>query len=102
MTTLSSKAWMELYPPAGRTAAYVQKLTELGVIIVGKTKTTQFSTAVEWVDFQSPMNPRGDCYQEPSGSSTGAAASLAGYHWLDYAIGGDCKCATLSPYRIRH
>lgn len=90
-TTLSSKAWAELYPAANETAPYVKRLLDLGAIVVGKTKTTQFSTAMEWVDFQSPTNPRGDMYQEPSGSSTGAAASLAGYAWLDHAIGGDCK-----------
>jgi Asp-tRNA(Asn)/Glu-tRNA(Gln) amidotransferase A subunit family amidase len=90
-TTLSSKAWAELYPAAEKSAPYVRHLLQLGAIVVGKTKTTQFATAMEWVDFQSPTNPRGDRYQEPSGSSTGAAASLAGYDWLDHAIGGDCK-----------
>jgi Amidase len=90
-TTLSSKAWSELYSAANTSAPYVKHLLDLGAVIVGKTKTTQFATAMEWVDFQSPINPRGDRYQEPSGSSTGAAASQAGYDWLDYAIGGDCK-----------
>jgi Asp-tRNA(Asn)/Glu-tRNA(Gln) amidotransferase A subunit family amidase len=90
-TTLSSKAWAELYPEPQVSAQYVDHLLDLGVVIVGKTKATQFSTAMEWIDFQSPTNPRGDRYQEPSGSSTGAAASLAGYNWLDYAIGGDCE-----------
>ena len=87
---MSSKAWLELYPAVGETALYVKKLLDLGAVIVGKTKTTQFATAVEWIDFQSPTNPRGDGYQDPSGSSAGAAASLAGYPWLDYAVGGDC------------
>ena len=88
-TTLSSKAWAELYPPANDTAAYVKHLVSQGAVIVGKTKTTQFATAKEWTDFQSPTNPRGDGYQDPSGSSAGAASSLAGYDWLDFAIGGD-------------
>jgi Asp-tRNA(Asn)/Glu-tRNA(Gln) amidotransferase A subunit family amidase len=88
---MCSRAWSQLYPAAGATAPYVKYLVDLGAIIVGKTKMTQFSTSVEWTDFHSPINPRGDCYQEPSGSSTGAAASLAGYEWLDHAVGGDCK-----------
>lgn len=91
-TTLSSRAWAELHPEGATTSApYVSRLLEQGAIIVGKTKTTQFGTGREWVDFQMPANPRGDGYQEPSGSSTGAAASLAGYPWLDYAVGSDGK-----------
>lgn len=88
-TTLSSRAWTEVYDAAAETAPYVKQLLSQGAVIVGKTKTTQFATGREWVDFQAPVNPRGDGYQEPSGSSTGAAASLAGYPWLDRAVGGD-------------
>ncbi|ROW08437.1 hypothetical protein VMCG_03147 [Cytospora schulzeri] len=88
-TTLSSRAWAELYPAANASAAYVQKLLDLGAVVVGKTKTTQFAAGSEWVDVHSPVNPRGDGYQEAGGSSVGAAASLAGYGWLDYAVGGD-------------
>lgn len=94
-TTLSSRAWAELYGPAAKNAPYVQKLLDLGGVIVGKTKATQFSTATEWIDFQAPTNPRGDRYQDPSGSSAGAAAALAGYDWLDQSIGGDCKSLDL-------
>lgn len=90
-TTLSSRAWAELYPEATSNGPYVSDLLEQGAIIVGKTKTTQLLAGDQWTDFQSPLNPRGDQYQEPSGSSTGAAASLAGYSWLDFAIGVDCK-----------
>lgn len=90
-TTLSSRAWAELYPAATTNGPFVKHLLDQGAIIVGKTKTTQLSAGNEWVDFQSPINPRGDRYQEPSGSSTGAAASLAGYSWLDFAVGGECK-----------
>jgi Asp-tRNA(Asn)/Glu-tRNA(Gln) amidotransferase A subunit family amidase len=67
----------------------------LGAVIVGKTKTTSFASADEhtdqWIDFHCPRDPRGDRYQSPSGSSTGAAALLAGHSWLDSAIGGDSK-----------
>lgn len=90
-TTMSSRAWAELYPAAITSAPYVRGLLDQGAVIVGKTKTTQFGTAKEWVDFHSPVNPRGDRYQDASGSSTGAAASLSGYSWLDHAVGGECK-----------
>lgn len=90
-TSISSRAWAELYPAASTSAPYVKRLLDQGAVIVGKTKTTQFGTAKEWVDFPSPVNPRGDRYQDGSGSSTGAAASLSGYSWLDHSVGGECK-----------
>lgn len=90
-TTLSSRAWTQLYPAADTSAAYVKKLLDLGAVVVGKTKTTQFATGTEWVDYHSPVNPRGDRYHKVSGSSAGAASSLAGYRWLDFAVGVDGK-----------
>lgn len=95
--TLSSRAWARLYPAADASAAHVRKLLGLGAVVVGKTKTTQFAagsgsgSGSAWVDFLPPANPRGDGYQDAGGSSPGAAASLAGYGWLDYAVGGECK-----------
>ena len=41
----------------------------------------------EWVDYHAPFCPRGDGNAEPSGSSTGAAAGVAAYDWVDVAIG---------------
>lgn len=90
-TTLSSRAWTQLYPAADASAAYVKKLLDLGAVVVGKTRTTQFTTGLQWVDHHAPVNPRGDRYHEASGSSVGVAASLAGYRWLDFAVGGDCE-----------
>ena len=46
------------------------------------------------VDDMSPIKPRGDQYQRPSGSSSGAAAALAEYSWLDQSIGADNTCLT--------
>lgn len=99
--TMMSRSYTELYEAEAENADYVKKLISAGAIIVGKTKITQFAGADEptdqWIDFHCPINPRGDRYQSPSGSSTGAAASLAGYPWLDYALGGDCEsCSTIA------
>lgn len=90
-TTLSSRAWAQLYPAADASAAYARRLLELGAVVVGKTRTTQFTTGMQWVDQHPPVNPRGDRYHEASGSSAGAAASLAGYLWLDLSVGADCE-----------
>ena len=39
------------------------------------------------VDYQAPWNPRADQYQSPTGSSSGSAAAIASYEWLDFTIG---------------
>ncbi|KAI0867911.1 putative amidase [Hypoxylon argillaceum] len=87
-TTIMSRSYTELFGPDTSSAEYVRKLLSLGAVIVGKTKMTQFASSDEptdqWIDFHCPVNPRGDQYQSPSGSSSGAAAALAGYPWLDY------------------
>ncbi|KAF5542839.1 amidase signature domain-containing protein [Fusarium phyllophilum] len=92
-TTMMSRPWIELYDPDEQSADYTKKLIKLGAVIVGKTKMTSFASPEEptdqWVDFHCPVNPRGDGYQSPSSSSTGAATSLAGYEWLDFSIAGD-------------
>jgi Asp-tRNA(Asn)/Glu-tRNA(Gln) amidotransferase A subunit family amidase len=94
-TTMMNRAYNELYPPRASSADYATKLTQLGAVIVGKTKMSAFASAEEptdqWVDYHCPFNPRGDMYQTPSCSSTGAGASLAGYSWLDHSIGTDSE-----------
>ena len=94
-TTMMNAAYSQLYGPEKSSAAYVEKLISLGAVIVGKTKMTAFASADEptdmWIDYHCPLNPRGDRYQSPSGSSTGAAASMAGYEWLDFSMGADSK-----------
>jgi hypothetical protein len=91
---MMSRPWTELYAADEESAEYTRKLIELGAVIVGKTKMTSFASPEEptdqWVDFHCPVNPRGDRYQSPSSSSTGAGTALAGYDWLDFSIAGDC------------
>lgn len=102
-TTMTSRAFTELYSIDNETAAYVCMLMEMGAIIVGKTRMSSFavgeSPTDQWIDFHCPFNPRGDEYQGPDASSSGAAASLAGYSWLDYSIGTDSKvhCRCIHP-----
>ncbi|KAF4954898.1 hypothetical protein FGADI_5000 [Fusarium gaditjirri] len=100
-TTMMSRPWIELYGPDEHSADYTAKLIEFGAVIVGKTKMTSFASPEEatdqWVDFHCPFNPRGDGYQSPSSSSTGAATSLAGYGWLDFSIAGDSAGSVRAP-----
>ncbi|KAI1109788.1 putative amidase [Nemania sp. NC0429] len=100
-TTMMSLSYTELYGPETESADYVKWLLKLGAVIVGKTKMTQFASSDEptdqWIDFHCPVNPRGDRYQSPSGSSSGAAAALAGYPWLDQSIAGDSAGSIRAP-----
>ncbi|KAF5530149.1 amidase signature domain-containing protein [Fusarium mexicanum] len=100
-TTMMSRPWIELYGPDVQSADYTAKLINLGAVVVGKTKMTSFASPEEptdqWVDFHCPVNPRGDGYQSPSSSSTGAATSLAGYEWLDFSIAGDSAGSVRAP-----
>ncbi|KAM0231732.1 hypothetical protein ACHAPO_008312 [Fusarium lateritium] len=89
-TTFSSRAWKSLYKdPSSVTANYAQELLDQGAVIVGKTKSAQFGTGVEWVDQQAPWSARGDGYHMMQGSSVGAASALVGYEWLDHSVGVD-------------
>jgi Asp-tRNA(Asn)/Glu-tRNA(Gln) amidotransferase A subunit family amidase len=90
-TTLSSRAWADLNGPTEETDSVVSRLLKLSAVVVGKTKIPQLGHGREWVDFRSSGNPRGDGYLNAPGSCCGAAASLAGYPWLDFAVGLDGK-----------
>ena len=92
-TTMNSRDFTKITYPDEETAEYVTKLIRLGAVTVGKTRMCASAAGEEptdqWIDFHCPFNPRGDMYQSPSSSSSGAGASLAGYDWLDYSIGTD-------------
>ncbi|KAM0264229.1 hypothetical protein ACHAQJ_000716 [Trichoderma viride] len=89
-TTMSSRSWTQLYDAeATETAGFVQRLIDMGAIIVGKTKSSQLDSGREWVDVKAPWNPRGDGYQDSAGSAAGAGASVSGYEWMEYAIAQD-------------
>ncbi|CAH0040298.1 unnamed protein product [Clonostachys solani] len=87
-TTLSSASWELLHPePAGESAHFVRRLIDLGAVIVGKTKTPPMESGQEWVDVPAPWNPRADGYQRADDSSPGAVTAIAGYPWLQHALG---------------
>lgn len=93
-TTASSKAYAATYEAAEETASVIQKLIELGAVMVGKTKTAPLASGLaagDWVDGQCPWNPRGDGYLEVDCSSSGSAVAVAGYEWLDFTVGSDSK-----------
>lgn len=103
-TSVGNRAFYETYPPQPESAECVQKLIDQGAVILGKTKMNSLATweePVQYVDYQAPWNPRADHYQSPGGSSSGSAAAVATYDWLDMAIGTDSKSKVLI-YRSGH
>lgn len=72
---------------------------------MGLQKPSQFANGEEatedWVDYHSPFNPRGDGYQDPSSSSSGAGASIASYDWLDIAVGSDTGGSIRGPSQVQ-
>lgn len=55
----SCRAYLNCYPPRNASAPSVQHLIDLGAIIIGKTKTTQFADGenptADWVDYHCPF-----------------------------------------------
>ncbi|KAK6527912.1 hypothetical protein TWF281_009176 [Arthrobotrys megalospora] len=103
-TSASSKAYASYHGPAPKTAAAIERLISLGAVIIGKTKTTQFAngeTARDWIDYQCPFNPRADGYLDPAGSSTGSAVAVAGYEWVDFAVGTDSCGSIIWPAALQ-
>lgn len=104
-TSDGNRAYYNLYPAANATGPAVQSLIDAGAIIVGHQKASQFANGEEatadWVDYHSPFNPRGDGYQDPSSSSSGAGASIASYPWLDIALGSDTGGSIRGPSEVQ-
>lgn len=104
-TSSGNRAWYRFYPAATENAVTVQRLIDAGAVIVGKQKTSQFangeSPTADWVDYFAPFNPRGDGYQIPSSSSSGAGASQAAYGWLDIALGSDTGGSIRGPSQVQ-
>ncbi|KAJ6135423.1 hypothetical protein N7512_000583 [Penicillium capsulatum] len=100
-TSGGNRAFYDLYPPRNTTGPAIQRLLDAGAILVGKMGTVQFANGdnptADWVDFHCPFNPRGDGYQSPGGSSSGPAAGIASYDWLDIAVGSDTGGSMRNP-----
>jgi Asp-tRNA(Asn)/Glu-tRNA(Gln) amidotransferase A subunit family amidase len=91
-TSLNNRAYYEFSAPAELTATMIEALACDGAQIVGMTKLSSMIAREEpsdAVEFRSAFNPRGDGYQSPVGSSSGSAAAVAAYEWVDCGIGTD-------------
>ena len=83
-----------------QSAPSVQKLVDLGAIMVGKTRTSQFAHGAqpwEFIDVPYSWNPRGDGYLTAAASSSGSACAIAAYHWLEFTVGSDTRGSVRKP-----
>jgi hypothetical protein len=96
-----NRAYYDLYPEKTKTCTAVQRLIDAGAVIIGKMKTSQFANGetptADWVDYHCPFNARGDGYQDPSSSSSGAGAAGSSYSWFDIALGSDTGGSIRGP-----
>ncbi|KAK8080932.1 hypothetical protein PG997_008750 [Apiospora hydei] len=102
-TSNGSRCYRELYPPRTETAACVSRLLEAGAVMVGKMRCGQWCDGqdpVDRIEEPTPINPRGDGFQKPSGSSSGSAAGCASYPWLDFTVGTDTGGSIRHPAAV--
>jgi hypothetical protein len=62
-TSGGSQAWAKITPIANGTAPSIQRIIDLGGVLVGKYKLAQFASGAnpwDWQDKDYPFNPRGD------------------------------------------
>lgn len=99
-TTLCNRAFYEMNSPSTSTAACVKRLIDAGVHLLGTTKISSMISReepTEAIDYHAPFNPRADGYQSPAGSSSGSAAAIAAYEWLDFTIAEDTSGSGRRP-----
>ncbi|KAK3382131.1 amidase signature domain-containing protein [Lasiosphaeria ovina] len=93
VTTMGSPSYAEYYGVQKETSAYVKELLSRGAVVIGKTKMGAFdgfeAPLEKTIDYCPPYNPRGDGYQNSSGSSAGAGSAVAAYSWVDISLGTD-------------
>ena len=89
--------WLRTHPPAGETAAAVQRLVDVGAALVGRTLTDElaYSLTGENPHYGTPVNPHAPD-RIPGGSSNGSAAAVAG-GLVDFSIGTDCGGSVRLP-----
>lgn len=92
-TSEVNRPWFHLYPPVTESAVSVQRLINLGAVVVGKARTSQFANGeaptIDRMDYHDHFNPRGYGHGDPNSSSAGAGSAEASYDWIDKNIGSN-------------
>ena len=103
ITSGGSRAWASISSPAESTAPSLQRIVDLGGVLVGKYKLAQFASGADpwdWQDELYPFNTRGDGWLTCSASSSGGGCGIAAYDWLDFAVGSDTGSSMRRPAAV--
>lgn len=94
-TTAGSRADLSgLVAPEG---PFVRKLKEMGCIVLGKTRTTEFAMGTFNLTHSTPWNPIDlSCKRMPGGSSSGSAVAMAA-GLCAFSVGGDTGGSVRQP-----
>ena len=89
ITGCGNPHWKATHPPAAAHAWAVQRMTDAGAAMIGKTITDELTRGIfgENAHYGTPVNPRAPG-RVPGGSSSGSAAAVAGGR-ADFALGSD-------------
>jgi Asp-tRNA(Asn)/Glu-tRNA(Gln) amidotransferase A subunit family amidase len=97
-TAAGSLAYVQANEIRTETAPSIEKLLQLGAVMVGKTRTSKFAHGAhpwEFRDVSYSWNPRGDGHLTASASSSGSACAIAAYEWLEFTVGSDTRGSRL-------
>ena len=100
LTAAGSIAYQLTHDVPDKTAPSIELLLDLGAVMVGKTRTSQFAHGAhpwEFVDVPYSWNPRADGHLTASASSSGSACAIAAYEWLDFTVGSDTRGSVRKP-----
>lgn len=99
-TAAGSIAYQLIHDIPDETAPSIEILLDIGAVIVGKTRTSQFAHGAhpwEFIDVPYSWNPRADGHLTASASSSGSACAIAAYEWLDFTVGSDTRGSVRKP-----
>ncbi|KAH7035888.1 amidase signature domain-containing protein [Microdochium trichocladiopsis] len=102
-TGCGSADYRKFQAPRTRSVACVERLLRAGAVMVGKMRCCQWCDGqdpLERYEEPTPVNPRGDGWQKPSGSSSGSAAGAASYPWFDFTVGTDTGGSIRHPAAV--
>jgi len=96
-TGFGNPDWLNMHPPASRTAPVVETLLAAGADMLGKTQTDELTYSLngENAHYGTPVNVNAPG-RIPGGSSSGSAAAVAG-RLVDFALGSDTGGSVRAP-----
>ncbi|KAI8634496.1 amidase family protein [Xylariaceae sp. FL1651] len=103
ITSGGSQAWTEVNKVVTHNTPSIQRIVDLGGVLMGKYKLAQIASGAnpwDWQNEHYPFNPWGDGWLTCLASSSGGGCSIAAYDWLNFAIGSDTGSSMRRPAAV--